>query len=69
VSAGLAGEEIGRLLGIPASGPVLKFDRVSYSRGDAVEHARSWYRADRYELFMGLDSSDPSSEPVRGVAG
>ena len=69
VSAGLAGEEIGRLLGIPASGPVLRFDRVSYSRGDAVEHARSWYRADRYELFMGLDSSDPSSEPVRGVAG
>ena len=69
VSAGLAGEEIGRLLGIPASGPVLKFDRVSYSRGDAVEHARSWYRADRYELFMGLDSSGPSSEPVRGVAG
>ena len=69
VSAGLAGEEIGRLLGIPASGPVLKFDRVSYSRGDAVEHARSWYRADRYELYMSLDTSGPESEPVRGVAG
>jgi GntR family transcriptional regulator len=69
VSAGLAGEEIGRLLDIPASGPVLTFDRVSYSRGDAVEHARSWYRADRYELFMSLDNSDPVGEPVRGVAG
>ena len=69
VSAGLAGEEIGRLLGIPASGPVLKFDRVSSSRGDVVEHARSWYRADRYELYMGLDSSDHPSEPVRGVTG
>jgi GntR family transcriptional regulator len=69
VSAGLAGEEIGRLLGIPGSGPVLKFDRVSYSRGDPVEHARSWYRADRYELFMGLDNSGPLSEPVRGVTG
>jgi GntR family transcriptional regulator len=69
VSAGLAGEEIGRLLGIPRSGPVLKFDRVSYSRGDAVEHARSWYRADRYELYMGLDETGPVPEPVRGVAG
>jgi len=69
VGAGLAGEEIGRLLGIPGSGPVLKFDRVSYSRGEAIEHARSWYRADRYELFMGLDNSAPPAEPVRGVAG
>jgi GntR family transcriptional regulator len=69
VGAGLAGDDIGRLLGIPATGPVLKFDRVSFSRGDPVEHARSWYRADRYELFMGLDSSDPLSEPVRGVSG
>jgi GntR family transcriptional regulator len=69
VSAGLAGEEMGRLLGIPGSGPVLKFDRVSYSRGDAIEHARSWYRADRYELFISLDNSGPVAEPVRGVAG
>ena len=30
---------------------------------------RSWYRADRYELFMSLDTSGPVSEPVRGVAG
>jgi len=69
VSAGLAGESIGRLLGIPGSGPVLKFDRVSYSRGDALEHARSWYRADRYELLMSLDNSGPPAEPARGVAG
>jgi len=69
VSAGLAGEEIGRLLGIPRSGRVLTFDRVSYSGGDAVAHARSWYRADRYELYMGLDETGPVAEPVRGVAG
>jgi GntR family transcriptional regulator len=69
VSAGLAGEEIGRLLGIPSSRPVLKFDRVAYSRGDAVEHARSWYRADRYELSMSLDDTGPAAEPIRGVAG
>src|SRR4051794_28095141 len=69
VSAGLAGDEIGRLLGIPGSGPVLKFDRVSFSRGDAVEHTRSWYRADRYELFMSRDNNSEATEPARGVAG
>jgi GntR family transcriptional regulator len=67
VGSGLAGAEIGRLLGVAASAPVLTFDRVSYSRGEAIEHARSWYRADRYELFMSLDESTPASEPVRGV--
>jgi GntR family transcriptional regulator len=67
VRAGLAGAEIGRLLGVAASAPVLTFDRVSYSRDDAVEHARSWYRADRYELFMSLDDRAPGSGPVRGV--
>jgi GntR family transcriptional regulator len=69
VSAALAGEEMGRLLGIPGSGPVLRFDRVSYSRGEAVEHARSWYRADRYELSMDLDNAGLETEPVRGVVG
>lgn len=69
VGAALAGEEMGRLLGIPGSGPVLRFDRVSYSRGEPVEHARSWYRADRYELFMSLDNAALESEPVRGVVG
>lgn len=67
VSAGLAGEDIGRLLELPGSGPVLKFDRVSYSRGDALEHARSWYRADRYELAMSLDDNSPPQPPARGV--
>jgi GntR family transcriptional regulator len=69
VSAALAGEEMGRLLGISGAGPVLRFDRVSYSRGEAVEHARSWYRADRYELSMDLDNAGLEPEPVRGVAG
>jgi GntR family transcriptional regulator len=69
VGAALAGEEIGRLLGIPGSGPVLRFDRVSYSRGEPVEHARSWYRADRYELSMALDNAAQEPEPIRGVVG
>jgi len=43
------------LLGLPVSRPVLVFDRVSYSGDQVIEHARSWYRGDRYELQMTLD--------------
>jgi GntR family transcriptional regulator len=34
---------------------VLVFDRVTYSGDLVIEHARSWYRGDRYELQMSLD--------------
>jgi GntR family transcriptional regulator len=57
VRACLAGPELGPLLGIPETGAVLAFDRVSSSRGQPVEHALSWYRADRYEIIMSLDSA------------
>ena len=56
VNAGLAGEEIGRLLQVASTSPVLFFDRVASSAGIAVEHTRSWYRSDRYEVEMSLDS-------------
>jgi GntR family transcriptional regulator len=50
-----ASREIAALLGLPASRPVLVFDRVTYSGDSVIEHARSWYRGDRYELQMSLD--------------
>jgi GntR family transcriptional regulator len=50
-----AGAEVAALLGIPLGRAVLTFDRLSSSGGRVVEHARSWYRADRYELRMSLD--------------
>jgi len=50
-----ASREIAALLGLPASRPVLVFDRVTYSGDQVIEHARSWYRGDRYELQMSLD--------------
>ncbi|WP_222195610.1 GntR family transcriptional regulator [Modestobacter italicus] len=43
------------LLGLSASRPVLVFDRVSYSAGRPVEHARSTYRGDRYEVAMTVE--------------
>ncbi|WP_299958903.1 GntR family transcriptional regulator [uncultured Modestobacter sp.] len=43
------------LLGLSASRPVLVFDRVSYSGGRPVEHARSTYRGDRYEVAMTVE--------------
>lgn len=66
VGAALAGPETGVLLGIPDSGPVLVFDRVSYSRREPVEHARSWYRADRYELAMSVDQATPPGQAPAG---
>jgi GntR family transcriptional regulator len=57
VGAGLAGSELGQLLDMPETGPVLVFDRVASSRGKPVEHARSVYRGDRYEVVMSLDGA------------
>ncbi|GAB7191197.1 GntR family transcriptional regulator [Kineococcus sp. NUM-3379] len=59
VGAALAGPGTGRLLGIPETGPVLAFDRVASSGGRPLEHARSLYRGDRYELTMRVE--EPAS--------
>ncbi|BCT75204.1 GntR family transcriptional regulator [Sinomonas cyclohexanicum] len=52
VRAESAPAEIGVLLGTVAGAPVLFFDRTSYSGDLPIEHARSWYRSDRYALSM-----------------
>ncbi|MEA5455469.1 GntR family transcriptional regulator [Sinomonas sp. JGH33] len=44
--------DIAVLLGAEPGAPVLFFDRVSFSGEHAIEHARSWYRSDRYALTM-----------------
>lgn len=50
-----ASREIAALLGLVASRPVFVFDRITYSGDRVIEHARSWYRGDRYELQMTLE--------------
>lgn len=57
VRAGEAPRDIAIPLNLPVGGSVLVFDRVSASRGDPIEHTRSWYRADRYQLEMTLDGT------------
>lgn len=47
-----APQDVAVLLGAEAGAPVLFFDRVSFSGDHAIEHARSWYRSDRYALTM-----------------
>jgi GntR family transcriptional regulator len=44
--------DVGALLGNGTGAPVLFFDRTSYSGDLMIEHARSWYRSDRYSLNM-----------------
>lgn len=52
VRAESAPADVGVLLGTGTGAPVLFFDRTSYSGELAIEHARSWYRSDRYALSM-----------------
>ncbi|MGT2463593.1 GntR family transcriptional regulator [Sinomonas atrocyanea] len=47
-----APSDIGVLLGTGTGAPILFFNRVSYSGELPIEHARSWYRSDRYALSM-----------------
>ncbi|MGF0176003.1 GntR family transcriptional regulator [Streptomyces sp. Marseille-Q5077] len=54
VGAGPASSETAALLGIRKGTPVMTFDRIAYSGEQPVEHAYSWFRADRYQLHMTL---------------
>lgn len=51
-----ADQEIAALLGVAPAHPIFVFDRVTHSGDRVIEHAQSWYRGDRYELQMTLDS-------------
>jgi GntR family transcriptional regulator len=54
VGAGPASSETAALLGIRTGAAVMTFDRIAYSGNHAIEHAYSWFRADRYQLHMTL---------------
>ena len=57
VAAKPAADDVATLLGTRTGAPVLEFDRVSYSGDRPVEHARSWYRSDRYRVQMEVTAS------------
>ncbi|WP_259346216.1 GntR family transcriptional regulator [Curtobacterium sp. ME26] len=61
VAAKAAADDVATLLGTRTGAPVLEFDRVSYSGDRPVEHARSWYRSDRYRVQMEVTASRPSA--------
>ncbi|WP_409484593.1 GntR family transcriptional regulator [Arsenicicoccus dermatophilus] len=44
-------------LDLPATAPVMVFDRLSRVGGRPLERVRSWYRGDRYQIHMSLDRS------------
>ena len=54
VGAGSASSETAALLGIRTGTAVMIFDRIAYSGEQPIEHAYSWFRADRYQLHMTL---------------
>lgn len=52
IGAVSADAEKATLLGVDRGSPILAFDRVSYSGDVPIEHCRSWYRSDRYQVQM-----------------
>lgn len=52
-----AGPTIGEALGVPEGAPVMVFRRTSTAGGKPAEYVTSWYRGDRYQIHMSLDSS------------
>jgi len=56
VGAQQADTAIAALLGIDVGAPVLAFDRISFSNAQPVEHTRSYYRGDRYQVQMSLSN-------------
>ncbi|AOW93068.1 GntR family transcriptional regulator [Rhodococcus sp. WMMA185] len=64
VSADGASSEIATLLGIKRGAPVMHFDRVSFSGQVPIEHTRSWYRSDRYQLQMEVQGNERARRSV-----
>lgn len=58
VRAVAADERHAGWLGTEPGSPLLAFDRMSFSRDRCVEHAESWYRADRYQVYMTVSADD-----------
>ncbi|MER8012511.1 GntR family transcriptional regulator [Streptomyces sp. NPDC094149] len=54
VGASAASSEIAAVLGVAKGSPVMTFDRTAYSGNLPVEHAYTWFRADRYKVHMTL---------------
>lgn len=56
VSAEGADADVATLLGTSEGAPVMYFDRISFAGDVPLEHAKSWYRSDRYRLQMQVES-------------
>lgn len=46
----------------------MAFDRITYSGKQPIEHAYSWFRADRYKLHVTLARRGPHRFPDHRVA-
>lgn len=57
-----------RLLGVRPGAALLVFRRTSFAGDLVVEHVTSWYRGDRYQVQMVLDSRRVDDQGNRGGA-
>jgi GntR family transcriptional regulator len=60
IEAGAADTELAEFLGVPTGSPVLHLERHSYAGPVLVSYSDSFYRADRYKLWVPLARPLPS---------
>lgn len=53
-----ADADLARLLEVPPMSPLLVFERVSSTRGRAIEYIRSYYLGERYQVHMSLTADN-----------
>jgi len=55
VWAELADRDFAEILAVPVGAPLMVYRRTSSAGSAPVEHVTSWYRADRYQIYMTLN--------------
>jgi GntR family transcriptional regulator len=65
ISAAAADLRLAPALDLDVGAPLLKIRQRAYCRNDIVEYCESYYRPDRYELTVTLNSADSTVRSVR----
>lgn len=69
IESATADETIASLLHVPTGAPLLAIARRTYANDRAVSYSRSWYRGDRYKLWVPISSPGRTFYPPRRQGG
>lgn len=69
IEAVVAGQTLAELLEVSREAPLLRIGRRTYADDLAVSYARTWYRGDRYTLWVPISSPRRTLYPPRRQTG